>query len=94
MAFNNAGLGYVHAMAHQLSGFYGLAHGGANAILLPHVERYNMISSPREFADITVAMGRNIEGLSMRQAAGKSYRCYNTIIKRYRNTRWFIQNSI
>ena len=72
MAFNNAGLGYVHAMAHQLGGFYDLAHGVANAILLPHVERYNMISNLEKFADIAVAMGENIEGLSMRQAAEKA----------------------
>ena len=37
MAFNNASLGYVHAMAHQLGGFYDLPHGVCNAILLPHV---------------------------------------------------------
>lgn len=34
MAFNNASLGYVHAMAHQLGGFYNLPHGVCNAILL------------------------------------------------------------
>ena len=33
MAFNNAGLGYVHAMAHQLGGFYSLPHGECNAIV-------------------------------------------------------------
>jgi len=72
MAFNNAGLGYVHAMAHQLGGFYDMAHGVANAILLPHVVRYNMISNLQKFADIAVFMGENIEGLSLRQAAEKA----------------------
>ncbi|PVZ67808.1 L-threonine dehydrogenase [Pelagibaculum spongiae] len=42
MAFNNAGLGLVHAMAHQLGGFYDLPHGVCNAVLLPHVSAYNM----------------------------------------------------
>ena len=42
MAFNNASLGYVHAMAHQLGGFYDLPHGVCNALLLPHVEAFNM----------------------------------------------------
>lgn len=37
MAFNNASLGYVHAMAHQMGGFYDLPHGVCNAILLPNV---------------------------------------------------------
>ncbi|MBQ9683604.1 MAG: iron-containing alcohol dehydrogenase [Neisseriaceae bacterium] len=41
MAFNNASLGYVHAMAHQLGGFYDLPHGVCNALLLPHVEKFN-----------------------------------------------------
>jgi alcohol dehydrogenase len=69
MAFNNASLGYVHAMAHQLGGFYNLPHGVCNAILLPHVERFNLISNPQKFADIAEAMGENIEGLSAREAA-------------------------
>lgn len=72
MAFNNAGLGYVHAMAHQLGGFYDMPHGVANAILLPHVERFNLISNLKRFADIAVFMGENIEGLSERDAAEKA----------------------
>ena len=69
-AFNNASLGYVHAMAHQLGGFYDLPHGVCNAILLPHVERHNIISNPQRFADIALAMEENIdEGLSIRAAA-------------------------
>jgi len=69
MAFNNASLGYVHAMAHQLGGFYNLPHGVCNAILLPHVESFNIIACPDRFADIAVAMGENIDGLSIRDAA-------------------------
>lgn len=69
MAFNNASLGHVHAMAHQLGGFYDLPHGVCNAILLPHVEKFNMIACLDRFADIAVAMGENIEGLSVIEAA-------------------------
>lgn len=69
MAFNNASLGHVHAMAHQLGGFYDLPHGVCNAILLPHVSRFNLIAKMDRFADIAVAMGENIEGLSIRSAA-------------------------
>jgi alcohol dehydrogenase len=72
MAFNNASLGYVHAMAHQLGGFYNLPHGVCNAILLPHVCRFNLIACPQRFADIAVALGENIEGLSVREAAEKA----------------------
>ncbi|MDD3305709.1 MAG: iron-containing alcohol dehydrogenase [Acetobacterium sp.] len=71
MAFNNASLGYVHAMAHQLGGFYDLPHGVCNAILLPHVQRFNLNANPQRLADIAVALGENIEGLSVRDAAEK-----------------------
>jgi alcohol dehydrogenase len=69
MAFNNASLGYVHAMAHQLGGFYNLPHGVCNAILLPEVSAYNKIACPARFADIAVAMGENIAGLAPVDAA-------------------------
>ncbi len=69
MAFNNASLGHVHAMAHQLGGFYDLPHGICNAILLPHVERFNLIAKINRFVDIAVAMGEPVEGLSTRDAA-------------------------
>ena len=72
MAFNNASLGYVHSMAHQLGGFYNLPHGVCNAILLPAVSQYNLIACPQRFADIAVAMGENISGLSIAEAAEKA----------------------
>ncbi len=69
MAFNNASLGHVHAMAHQLGGFYDLPHGVCNAILLPHVSAFNLIAKMERFVDMAVAMGENVEGLSIRAAA-------------------------
>lgn len=72
MAFNNGNLGYVHAMAHQLGGQYDLPHGVANAMLLPVVEEYNIMSNPQRFADIAEFMGENIEGLSVMDAADKA----------------------
>ncbi len=69
MAFNNASLGYVHAMAHQLGGFYNLPHGVCNAILLPEVCEFNKIACPERFADIAVALGESVEGLSAINAA-------------------------
>lgn len=71
MAFNNASLGYVHAMAHQLGGFYNLPHGVCNAILLPSVCEFNVISNPQRFADIAVAMGEDIGDLNVVDAAAK-----------------------
>ena len=72
IAFNNASLGYVHSMAHQLGGLYDLPHGVCNAILLPYVEMYNKQVTPERFADIAKAMGENIEGLTPEKAADKA----------------------
>ena len=72
MAFNNASLGHVHAMAHQLGGFYDLPHGVCNAILLPHVEAFNLIAKVDRFVDIAKAMGENVAGLSPRAGADKA----------------------
>jgi len=72
MAFNNASLGYVHAMAHQLGGFYNLPHGVCNAVLLPEVCEFNLIACPERFADIALALGENIDGLSTMDAAARA----------------------
>lgn len=64
MAFNNADLGYVHAMAHQLGGQYDAPHGVCCAVLMPTVERFNMIAAPERFAKIAELLGENIQGLS------------------------------
>jgi len=72
MAFNNASLGYVHAMAHQLGGFYDLPHGVCNAVLLPVVSEYNAKVVPHRFADIARAMGQDVTGLTPEEAAAKA----------------------
>jgi alcohol dehydrogenase len=69
MAFNSASLGYVHAMAHQLGGLYDLPHGVCNAILLPHVCRFNLESNPAKFADIAAALGINTKDITITEAA-------------------------
>jgi len=69
MAFNNASLGYVHAMAHQLGGFYNLPHGVCNAILLPIVSKFNILASSEKFRDIAIALGENVTGLCIHDAA-------------------------
>jgi alcohol dehydrogenase len=72
MAFNNASLGYVHSMAHQLGGYYNLPHGVCNAILLPHVEQFNLIGCADRLRDVAAAMGENVDGLSVFDAAQKA----------------------
>lgn len=72
MAFNNASLGHVHAMAHQLGGFYDLPHGECNAILLPHVCEFNLIARMDRFVKIAELMGEDVSGLSQRDAADRA----------------------
>ncbi|NEU59612.1 iron-containing alcohol dehydrogenase [Paenibacillus sp. ALJ109b] len=62
IAFNNAGLGYVHAMAHQLGGVYDLPHGVCNAMLLPYVEELNAKHVPSKFRHIAKAIGMDVKG--------------------------------
>lgn len=76
MAFNNASLGYVHAMAHQLGGFYNLPHGVCNAVLLPHVCEFNLIACPERYAAIAELLGVNTDGLTVMEAA---YEAINAI---------------
>ena len=71
MAFNNASLGYVHAMAHQLGGFYDLPHGVCNAILLPSVEEFNGKFVPQKFESIAKAIGIDCTNLSDSQIVDK-----------------------
>lgn len=72
MAFNNANLGYVHAMAHQLGGQYDAPHGVCCALLLTTVEEYNLIACPERFAELAKVMGFDTTGLTHYEAAQKS----------------------
>ncbi|EEU3111803.1 iron-containing alcohol dehydrogenase [Escherichia coli] len=76
MAFNNASLGYVHAMAHQLGGFYNLPHGVCNAVLLPHVQVFNSKVAAARLRDCAAAMGVNVTGKNDAEGAEA---CINAI---------------
>ena len=69
LAFSNAGLGMVHAMAHQLGGFYGTPHGVANAILLSYVMRFNMTACPERYRDVAQAFGFDTGSMTPEQGA-------------------------
>lgn len=69
IAFNNAGLGLIHAMAHQLGGTFRQPHGRANAILMPHVIEYNASKSKEaseKYANALKLLGvENIKDISL-----------------------------
>ena len=69
MAFSNVGLGCVHSMAHPLGARFDIAHGVANALLLPIVMEFNMPAAKRKYCKIAEAMGVDITGLSEEEGA-------------------------
>jgi alcohol dehydrogenase len=64
-----AGVGLVHAMAYPLGGMFGIAHGLANAVLLPYVTAYNLIGNLDKHALLAELLGQDISGLSLRDAS-------------------------
>lgn len=71
IAFSNASLGAVHAMAHSLGGLLDKAHGECNAILLEHVISANFDSAPSEYKMIGQAMGLDLKNISYSQVKDK-----------------------
>ena len=69
MSFINSFTGGVHATAHSLGALYGIPHGLANSIMLPHVMVYNLEENPDRFVLIADAMGVNVNQLTPEQAA-------------------------
>ena len=69
MAFNSAGLGLVHALAHQPGATHNLPHGVCNAILLPIIENFNRPTAVARFARIAQAMGVNTAVMDDEQAS-------------------------
>jgi alcohol dehydrogenase class IV len=67
LAFSNASLGAVHAMAHSLGGYKDLPHGECNAMLLPHVIDFNFSAAPERFRVIAENMGIDCRGLGARE---------------------------
>ncbi len=69
MSFNNAGLGYVHSMAHQLGAVYDLPHGVCCAMILPIIERENAKRVPSAFRDVAKAFGLDPTGKTDEECA-------------------------
>jgi len=65
----NAGVTAVHALSYPLGAVFGIPHGLANAMLLPHVMAFNCLGNPSKFADVTEIMGEDITDLNLREAA-------------------------
>ena len=71
MGFSNVGLGIVHSMAHSLGAFFDTPHGLANAIMLPHVLKFNGEVCPDLFRNMGRAIGLNMDNLTDEEAVQK-----------------------
>jgi alcohol dehydrogenase class IV len=69
LAYRNTRLGILHAITGPFCGYYDISHGVANAVLLPHVMRFNMLGNYEKFAKIARALGVSGENLNARQLA-------------------------
>ncbi|MDA8163696.1 MAG: iron-containing alcohol dehydrogenase [Desulfobacteraceae bacterium] len=63
LAFSNASLGLVHAMAHSLGGYLDIPHGECNALLLSAVVGFNFAAAPERYATIGEVLGLTMGGL-------------------------------
>jgi len=76
----NAGVTAVHSLSYPLGGRYGIPHGLANTVLLPHVMNYNLPGALEKFADIAAAMGEVVDNMPLREAAGLAVEAVNALI--------------
>lgn len=67
LAFSNASLGAVHAMAHALGGYLDLPHGECNALLLASVVERNFQGAPDRYVKLAETAGIPVKGLSCGQ---------------------------
>lgn len=75
MAIDAGGTALPHAMEHPLSGLLNITHGEGLAAIYPAILNFTYQAAPQKFADIAQAMGADISGMSLEQAAAKSIEC-------------------
>jgi alcohol dehydrogenase class IV len=71
LAFSNASLGAVHAMAHGVGGLLDLPHGLCNASVFDQVVDFNFPTAEQRYVDIAGAIGLDIRGLSAQEVRKK-----------------------
>ncbi len=69
MSFNNSSVTLIHGMSRPIGANFHLAHGISNAVLLPTWAEFTYLAVPEKFAKVAEAMGENVEGLPVLDAA-------------------------
>ena len=81
LSFDYAGLGAVHACSHPLGAHFSLSHGLATALMLPAVMDFNRSACPELYKDIALALGADITGMDLFEAAGAAVRAVRNLIR-------------
>lgn len=81
LAFSNSSVALVHGMARPIGANFHIAHGLSNAVLLAECMEFSLIGAPERFADIAAAMGEEVEGLSIMEAAHVAVEAIRSLCK-------------
>ncbi|MCO4824219.1 MAG: iron-containing alcohol dehydrogenase [Amylibacter sp.] len=68
-AFANSPVAAVHALAYPIGGHYKVPHGLSNALVLPHVLRFNAVTAPRPYAELAPHVFPEMAGMGTQEAA-------------------------
>ena len=68
-AFANSPVAAVHALAYPIGGHYKVPHGLSNALVLPHVLRFNAVTAPKPYAELAPHVFPEMEGMGTQEAA-------------------------
>ena len=80
IAFGNAGVAAVHALAYPLGARFHTSHGAANGLLLPYVMECNLPANLPKYAVVAQMLGEKTEGLSLREGAERVVKAVKELV--------------
>ncbi|HDR14041.1 MAG TPA: iron-containing alcohol dehydrogenase [Desulfobacteraceae bacterium] len=80
IAFSNSSVALVHGMSRPIGAYFHVPHGMSNAALLGPVTEFSLLGNPERYADIALAMGEDVEGLTPMEAAMVAAETINELV--------------
>ena len=80
IAFSNASVALVHGMSRPIGAYFHVAHGVSNAALLGPITEFSLVGNPQRYADIAMAMGEDVEGLTPMEGAMAAAEAINDLV--------------